>query len=89
VQPDQGEQAEDFWLGGHEPGQQGGQPLSVVGQVTPLRDLARAAQVALVEQQVDHGQDAGQPPAEFFGGRHPVRDARFGAWRTRQPPVRT
>jgi hypothetical protein len=43
VQPDQGEQAEDFGLGGPPRGQQSGQPLGIVGQVPPLWGIAGAA----------------------------------------------
>ena len=37
---------------------------------------ARAGRVALVEQQVEHGQDAGRPVRQQVRGRHPVRDRR-------------
>ncbi len=77
VQLDQREQPGHLGLGRHQPVQQAGEPLGVVGEVARVR-LRRGGQVALVEQQVDHGQHAGQPVAELVGVRDPVRDAGVG-----------
>jgi hypothetical protein len=52
----------------HEPVEQPGQPDRLVGE----RGLAVGV-VALREQQVEHGEDAGQPLGERGAGRHPVR----------------
>ena len=76
VQPDQGQQPGHLGLGGHELVEQRGEEGGVVGEVAGLGLSAPAGQVALVEQQVDDGQDLGQADTEFVGGRDSVRDAR-------------
>jgi hypothetical protein len=61
VQPDQREQSQRLRLGGHKPSEQRREPLGILGQVPPLRTVACAREVALIEQQVDNGQDGVQP----------------------------
>jgi hypothetical protein len=76
VQPDQGQQPGHLGLGGHELVEQRREKAGVIGEVAGLGLSAPAGQVALVEQQVDDGQDLGQAGAESVSGRDPVRDAR-------------
>ena len=77
VQPDQREQPGHFGLGRHQPVKQVGEPLGVVDEVARVRPR-RGRQVALVEQQVDHGEHSRQAGAELVGVGNPVRDARVG-----------
>jgi hypothetical protein len=74
VQQEQGEQAEDFGLAGHQPVQQPGQRYGLRRQVPSGGLPARAGQVALVEDQVHDGQHLGQPVPELVG----VGDAHVG-----------
>lgn len=76
MQLDQGQQAGYLGFGGHELVEQCGEEAGVIGKVAGLDLSAPAGQVALVEQQIDDGQDLGQAGTEFVGGGNPVRDAR-------------
>jgi hypothetical protein len=55
VQPDERQQTGDLRLGGHQPVQEGGQELGIVGEIAVVGPVTGATQVGLVEQQVDDG----------------------------------
>ena len=59
VEPNKCEQASDFGLRRHQPVEQGRQPLGVIDEIARLSTLG-GAQVALIEEQVDHREDLGQ-----------------------------
>src|SRR6185437_10320446 len=67
VQQEQCQQAEDLGLARHQPVQQPGKRHCLGGQVTAGGLPTRAGQVALVEDQVHHGQHLGQPVSELVG----------------------
>ena len=55
--------------------QQAGQPDGLVAEVGPHQVVAGAGRVALVEDEVDHGQHRVETIVELVGGRHPEGDA--------------
>ena len=75
VEQHQGQHARGLGLAGHELAQDPGQPDGLGAQPPADQVGARAGRVALVEQQVEHGQDPGGPLGQQVRGRHPVGDA--------------
>jgi hypothetical protein len=76
LQQHQREQPARLRLARHQPGQRPRQPDRLRAQLRPDHARARGRAVALVEQQVQHGQHPGRALGEEAGGRHPVRDRR-------------
>jgi hypothetical protein len=74
LQQHQRQQAARLGLARHQPGQRPRQPDRLRAQLRPDHVRARGRAVALVEQQVQHGQDPGGALREQARGRHPVRD---------------
>ena len=67
-------QAVDLGLVRRELGQHPAQPDRLVAQVRPHPVIARGRRVALVEDEVDHLQDRGQPGLPFLARRVPRRE---------------
>jgi hypothetical protein len=76
LQQHQRQQPARLRLARHQPGQRPRQPDRLRAQVRPDHVRPRGRAVALVEQQVQHGQDPGRALREQARGRHPVRDRR-------------
>ena len=83
VSSNSAQQPVDLGLVGHQPHQQPREPDRLRAQ------LAAGRRVALVEDQVDDAQDAGEPLDQQVVGRHPERDPRVGdlVARPRQAPL--
>ena len=77
VEPHQHDEAQDFGLLGQKPRDQARQPHRVLRDVAPRRHLCPAAQVTLVEHQVEHRQDGVDPRHQLGALRHPVGDVGF------------
>ena len=72
----QREQAQDLGLVGHQARQHPGLPDRLRGEVGADLDVGRRRQVPLVEDEVQRGEDAGQPGRQLVVGRDAVRDVR-------------
>ena len=75
VQEHQRQQAAHLALVGHQRAEQPPQPDRLVAQLAPHHGVGLGRQVALVEDQVEHGQQRAQPVGQLVVGRHPVGDA--------------
>ena len=78
LQQQQREQAGRLRLVRHQRDHHPRQPDRLLAQLPPHRRVPGGRRVALGEDQVEHGQHAGQPVRQLGIGRHPVRDRRGG-----------
>ena len=76
VQLDQGQQAGNFGLGGHQVVELAGQPPSVIDQVPRLAEIG-GRQIALVQHEVDDGEHFAQPCVELVGIGDAIRNPGF------------
>ena len=77
MQPHQHDQPEHLRLVWQQPRKQAREPHRILREVAPRDDLRTAAQVTLVEHQVEHGEDRVHAGHERGALRHSVRDVRF------------
>ena len=76
VEAHQREQGEHLGLLRQHPRDQPAEPEGVDAEVAARRDVGAAAEVALVEDDVERGEHLGEPIGQLVRAGHPVRDVR-------------
>ena len=78
MQEHQRQQPPNLGLVGHQLAQQPREPDRLAAQLGPHQPLALGRRVALVEDQIQHAENAAQPVGQLLVVGHPVRDPRVG-----------